>query len=328
MSLAELRVAVFDIPLTTRFRGIDRRQGILVEGPAGWAEWSPFPEYDDAEAATWLACTHEIATRGLPAPVRDAVPVNAIIPALPPEAAARRAVESGCTTAKVKVAQAGETVAEDVARVAAVREALGPDARIRVDANGAWGVDEALAAIEALAPYTLEYVEQPCATVPELAAVRREIRRRGLEVLVAADESIRRVDDPLRVVAAEAADLAVIKVQPLGGPSRALALARQLGLPVVVSSAVETSVGLAAGVALAAALPELPHACGLETASLLADDVVTRPLVPRAGVLGVDVPEVDEAALRRVAAAPDVAGWWLDRLARAERLLPVVKEST
>ena len=181
-----------------------------------------------------------------------------------------------------------------------MRDALGPDGRIRVDANGAWYVDEAVAAIAALdrAAGGLEYVEQPCATVEDLAAVRRRV-----DVPIAADESIRRAADPYRVRDLEAADIAVLKVQPLGGVRACLRIAEDIGLPVVVSSALETSVGIAAGVALAAALPELPYACGLATVQLLTDDVAVEPLLPVDGALPVRRPEVDAAALDRLAAA-------------------------
>ena len=123
----------------------------------------------------------------------------------------------GCRTAKVKVAEPGQTLDDDVARVAAVRRALGPDGRVRVDANGGWTVPEALAALAALAPHGLEYAEQPCATVAELAALRALLADEGLPVLVAADESVRKAEDPMRVALAGAADLVVLKVAPLGG---------------------------------------------------------------------------------------------------------------
>ena len=322
---------VYDIALTTRFRGITRRQGVLLQGPAGWAEWSPFPEYGDAEAASWLRAALEVATVGFPPPVRDRVPVNAIVPALPPAAAAARVLAAGCATAKVKVAEVGESLDHDVARVAAVREALGPDGRIRVDANGGWDVAEAVAALGELAQFGLEYAEQPCRDIDQLVAVRRMLARRGIAVPIAADESIRRAEDPLRVRDAGAADVAVVKVQPLGGVRRCLELAHVLGMPVVVSSALETSVGLRSGVALAAALPELPYACGLETGSLLVDDVATHPLRADSGMLPVADLVLDPQALEHARADDDVAGWWLERLHRVAALVPAwqsMKEQT
>ncbi|MES9543493.1 o-succinylbenzoate synthase [Actinomadura sp. NPDC000600] len=285
---------VYSIPMRTRFRGVTRREGALLQGPAGWGEFSPFAEYGPAECARWLAAAREAATLGWPAPVRDRVPVNATIPAVGPERAFEMARESGCRTAKVKVAERGQTDADDMARVEAVRAALGPQGRIRVDANGAWDVDRAARMVRSLDRWELEYAEQPCATLEELAAVRRRV-----DVPIAADESIRRAEDPLKVRAADAADVAVLKVQPLGGVAASLRVAEACGLPVVVSSAVETSVGLAAGVALAAALPELRYACGLGTLSLLEGDVVRDPLRPVAGEIEVRRPVVDEEALRR-----------------------------
>lgn len=317
-----MRAHVYDIALTTRFRGITRRRGVLLEGPAGWAEWSPFPEYDDDETAAWLRAALEAAHTEWPEPVRAVVPVNAIVPALVPDKAAQRVRDAGCGTAKVKVAEKGQSLADDIARVAAVREALGTDGRIRVDANGGWTVAEALLAIRELAPFGLEYAEQPCRSVEELAELRRLLARRGVAVPIAADESIRRVGDPLRVRDLGAADVAILKVQPLGGVRRCLELAEVLGMPVVVSSALETSVGLRAGVALAAALPDLPFACGLETGSLLCDDVVTLPLRARGGELPVGALDVDDEALRRTSADPQVASWWLERLRRVAALVP------
>jgi O-succinylbenzoate synthase len=283
---------VFAIPMRTRFRGVTLREGALVRGPAGWGEFSPFPEYGPAECARWLAAAHEAADDGWPAPLRTRIPVNVTVPAVGPEAAHAIVAGSGCRTAKVKVAEPGQGEADDLARVEAVRDALGPGGRVRVDANGAWTPDAAVRMIKALGE--LEYAEQPCATLEELAEVRRRV-----DTPVAADESIRRAEDPLRVRAADAADIVVLKVQPLGGVRAALAVAEACGLPVVVSSAVETSVGLAAGLALAAALPELPYACGLGTLSLLEGDVVGEPLTAVDGAIEVRRPEVDEAALSR-----------------------------
>ena len=303
---------VFDIPLLVPFRGVTRRQGILFEGEAGWAEWSPFREYGDEEAASWLRASVAAAREGHPEPLRDRVAVNGIIPAIGPAEVARRAAESGCRTLKVKVAAPGEGLDDDVARVAAARAAL-PGGAIRVDANGAWTPDRAEEAIRELAQFGLEYVEQPCVSAEELAELRRRLD--GLAA-IAADESIRRASDPLRVRDLGAADVVVLKVQPLGGAAACLDLAERLGLPVVVSSAVETSVGLEAGLRLAAALPELPFACGLETGRLLARDVTAHPLLPVAGELEVRPAHVDAGLLMACRADARTERWWLDRLHR------------
>src|SRR4029077_3858075 len=282
---------VYSIPLTTRFRGLTVREGALLEGGAGWGEWSPFVEYPPEVAEPWLRCAEEATAGDWPAPVRATVPVNATVPGGSPEAAHDLVRRSGCTTAKVKVADPGVTLAADLARVEGVRAAPGSGGRIRVDANGAWDVDSAVAAIRELdrAAGGLEYVEQPCASVEDLAAVRRRVT-----VPTAADESIRRAADPYRVRDLEAADIAILKVQPLGGVRACLRIAEEIGLPTVVSSALETSVGLAAGIALAAALPELEHASGLATVGMLADDVADHRLVAVDGYVPVHRPEVSE----------------------------------
>ncbi|HWM74846.1 MAG TPA: o-succinylbenzoate synthase [Nocardioides sp.] len=307
---------VFSIPMRTRFRGITVREGVLLRGEGGWGEWSPFLEYDAAVAAPWLRCAEEAAAGDWPAPVRDAVPVNVTVPAVAAERAHAIVTAGGCRTAKVKVAEPGQTLADDEARLEAVREAIGPSGRVRIDANGAWDVADAVAAITALdrAAGGLEYVEQPCAAVEDLAAVRRRV-----DVPIAADESIRQAADPYRVRDLEAADVAVLKVQPLGGVRACLRIAEDIGLPVVVSSALETSVGIAAGVALAAALPELPYACGLATVQLLTDDVVVEPLLPVDGFLPVGRPTIDESALARTAADPDRVAHWEARLAEVRK---------
>jgi o-succinylbenzoate synthase len=303
----------FAIPMPTRFRGTTLREGALLHGPAGWGEFSPFPDYGPRECARWLSCALEAAVVGWPAPVRDNVPVNVTVPAIGPEQAHAIVAGSGCRTAKVKVAEPGQPESADIARVEAVRDAIGPDGNVRVDANGGWDIDQAERVLTALAPFGLEYAEQPCASLAELAALRRRI-----DVPLAADESIRRAEDPMAVRAAGAADIVVLKTQPLGGVRSALNIAEACGLPVVVSSAVESSVGLAAGVALAAALPELHYACGLATMSLLAGDVTASPLAEVDGELPVRAAVVDPAELARFEVEP--ASWRARLLAAAEFL--------
>jgi O-succinylbenzoate synthase len=305
--------------LRARFRGLDSREGLLLRGDAGWGEFSPFWDYDAHEAAAWLAAALEAATQPWPDPVRPSVPVNVTVPAVPPGRAGELVrAGAGCTTAKVKVAEPGQGLAHEQARLEAVRDALGPGGRIRIDANGAWDLAEALRRLPLLdrAAGGLEYAEQPCASVGDLAALRRR-----QDVPIAADESVRRADDPLRVARAEAADVVVLKVQPLGGVRACLELAERLGLPVVVSSALETSVGLAAGVALAAALPDLPYACGLATASLLERDAVDDPILPVDGHVPVRRPEPSPDALARVAADAATSRRWSARLAIVDAVL-------
>jgi o-succinylbenzoate synthase len=306
-------VRAFAIPMRTRFRGITVREGALIEGAAGWGEFSPFTEYGPRECARWLACALEAADSGWPQPARDLVRVNVTVPAVPPDRARDIVAASGCRTAKVKVAEAGQSDADDIARVRAVREAIGPGGRIRVDANGAWGTDHAARMLQALSEFGLEYAEQPCASLAELAELRRRV-----DVPLAADESIRRAEDPLAVRAAGAADIVVLKAQPLGGVRAALRVADACGLPVVVSSAVETSVGLAAGVALAVALPSLPYDCGLATMSLLTGDVTASPLAARDGALPVRAAVPDPSRMSEWEADP--APWRARMLAAAEFL--------
>ncbi|MGH3975348.1 MAG: o-succinylbenzoate synthase [Pseudonocardiaceae bacterium] len=309
---------VYAIPMTIRFRGITVRKGMLIQGPAGWGDFCPFRDYGDREAASWLATAIEAATVGWPEPVRDRVPINCTVPAVSPQRAHEIVSASGCGTAKVKVADHPDSLGEDLARIEAVRDALGSRGAIRVDVNGRWDIDTAVAVIPQLdkAAGGLQYVEQPCRTIEELAIVRRQVT-----VPIAADESIRRAEDPLRVAVAAAADVAIIKCTPLGGVRRALQIAQAAGLPCVVSSALETSVGLAAQLALAGALPELDFACGLGTLSLLKGDVVRSAdsLQPVDGYLSVPrTPPIPDAAMLDTYAVtdPEQQQWWRARLGR------------
>jgi len=307
-----VRTACYAIDLHTRFRGLTRRDGLLIQGDAGWGEFSPFWDYDAPTSRPWLAAAHEAAEKGFPDPVRARIPVNTTVPATTPQRAHQIVTGSGgCSTAKVKVAEPGQTLAEEQERLEAVRDALGPTGRIRIDANAAWDYETARARLPILdrAAGGLEYAEQPCAAVADLAALRR-----ATEVPIAADESIRRAADPYAVARAEAADVVVVKVQPLGGVRAALRIAEDIGLPVVVSSALETSVGIAAGLALAAALPTLEHACGLATVRLFTDDVTDHPLLPVEGAI--DVRPVAPAPERLAATAADaqLAARWQARL--------------
>lgn len=312
-----LDATVFALPMHNQFRGITVREGMLLRGPAGWGEFSPFRDYADAECTPWLAAALEASRDGWPAPVRETVEVNTTVPVVPPERAHELVTASGCRTAKVKVADPRSSVADDCRRVEAVRDALGPQGAIRVDANTAWDVDRAVSALRELdrAAGGLEYAEQPCPTVEELAQVRRR-----LDVRIAADESIRRAEDPLRVAVAGAADVAVLKAAPLGGVRRALEVAESCGLPCVVSSAVDSSVGLAAGLALAGALPDLAFACGLGTASLLVDDVTSTPLAPVDGRLPVPRTAPTPDLLDDRTADAETANWWHERLSRVQAI--------
>ncbi|WP_396891041.1 o-succinylbenzoate synthase [Mycobacterium sp. Z3061] len=300
--------------MRVRFRGITTRELALIEGPAGWGEFGAFVEYGPPEAAHWLASAIEAAYRQPPPARRDRIPINATVPAVRaaevPDVLARF---PGARTAKVKVAEPGQGLADDVDRVNAVRELV---QTVRVDANGGWSVPEAARAVSALtADGPLEYVEQPCASVAELAELRREV-----DVPIAADESIRKADDPLAVVRAGAADVAVLKVAPLGGISAMLRVAAQIDIPIVVSSALDSAVGIGHGLAAAAALPELRHACGLGTGRLFVDDV-TDPVAPVDGFLPVGPVTPDPARLRALSAPADRRQWWIDRVKACYPLL-------
>ncbi len=308
------RLYVVALPMRVRFRGITTREVALIEGPAGWGEFGAFVEYQAAEASAWLASAIEAAYCEPPPVRRDRVPINATVPAV----AAARVAEvlarfPGARTAKVKVAEPGQTLADDVDRVSAVRELV---PTVRVDANGGWSVERAVQAAAALtADGPLEYLEQPCATVAELAELRRRV-----DVPIAADESIRKADDPLAVVRAHAADIAVLKVAPLGGVSALLEIAAQIDIPVVVSSALDSAVGIAAGLTAAAALPQLRYACGLGTGGLFVDDVA-EPAVPVHGFLPVVPVTPDPARLHALGASAQRRQWWIDRVKACYPLL-------
>ncbi|MGB3674108.1 MAG: o-succinylbenzoate synthase [Candidatus Nanopelagicales bacterium] len=314
----------FALPLAKPFRGVTHREGVILAGPSGFGEFAPFLEYDDQTCARWLASAIEAAYGRWPDQRRSHVPVNAIVPALAPHDAAslayRAYVGDGCRTVKVKVAQGGQHLDDDIARVEAVRSAQQsaavPDARIRVDANGGWSLAQAVVAIRELdrAAGGLEYVEQPCRTLEELAQLRRLV-----SVPIAADESIRTAADPVRAAREGAVDVIVVKVPPLGGVNLALEVVGAAAVPVVVSGAMDSAVGLAAGIALASAVGELPYACGLGTGALLEHDLIVNPLRPSYGNLSVARHAPDAEMLRQAneRLGPDRGEWWLERLARA-----------
>lgn len=307
----------FALPLRQEFRGLRRREGVLIEGPSGWGEFAPFDDYSDEAAARWLDSAIEAAYGHWREAVRPAVPVNAILPAVPADVAAeltRTAVtDGGCTTIKVKVGSAD--LADDEARVAAVREVLtellgAGHGSIRIDANGAWDVERGRQALTCLAAFDLEYVEQPCRTREEMADLRSLV-----DVRFAVDELIRRADEPVTRVR-DVADVAVLKPATLGGVEATLLLAEQLDVPVVVSGSLDSSVGLATSIAAAAALPDLPYACGLGTGALLADDL-GGPIVPAGGVVPVGRVTPNASALERARVTEDRVSYWHQRLAAA-----------
>ncbi len=304
------------IPMRHRFRRVDHREAVLIHGPTGWGEFSPFPDYPPKVTTRWLAAALELACGDLPEPTRTRIPVNVTIPAVDPVTARALAAESGSVTAKVKIGDPGDDSETDEARIAAVREVLGPEGRIRVDVNASWDVDTAVSRLESLDRFDLEYVEQPVATVAEMA----ELRRRT-SVPIAADEVVRQSPEPLRVLEEGAADVLILKVQPMGGISRVLELASRSSVPVVISSALETSVGMYAGLLAASLLDELPYACGLGTVALIEGDPTLDPLIPYDGTLEVRRPEPDPLLLERWRPERDVAAEMLRRLRAAAEVL-------
>ena len=298
---------VIALPMKTNFRGISVREVALIKGSHGWGEFSPFLEYDDAESAPWLASAIEAATTPQPQLYRSSVAVNGTIPALNDPADLARMVDSfpGVNTFKVKV---GNDLAEDLARVNVIRQ-LQPQAKIRIDVNGLWSVDQAEEFLTLVGQ--IEYVEQPCATIEEL----RELKSRT-SVRIVGDEILRKAPNPFEIDLTGAIDYLMLKVQPLGGIKRAHALAEHHKLPVIVSSALESAVGINHGLLLAASFKEMNFDCGLGTGSLLAADVAHLPIVDGKIEISQFEPQLDGLDV-----APDRFDWWKNRIMRTAELL-------
>ncbi len=304
------------IPMRHPFRRVDHREAVLIKGPEGWGEFSPFPDYPPQVTARWLASALESACSPLPSPVRERIPVNVTVPVVPPETAAALVRESGASTAKVKVGDPGTTIEEDEDRLDAVVDALGPGGRIRIDVNAVWNLEEATRALEHLSRFDFEYVEQPVATIAEMVELRRRVG-----VRLAADELIRLSPNPLEVTEQGACDVVIVKVQPMGGVARVLSLINRIDLPVVVSSALETSVGIYGGLLVASLIDDLPYACGLATVSLLQGDPTPHPLVSVDGFLDVRRVEPEQVQLMRWAPDRERATEMMRRLRSAAELL-------
>lgn len=325
VSLADLlaRTHIVSLPLNTKFRGVTHREAALIEGTAEvdgrpvWAEFSPFLEYGTDEAATWLAAALEYGfSPTLERAATGSVPVNATVPAVAAgQVAEVLARYDGCEVVKVKVAERGQRLADDLARLEAVQQAA-PDARLRIDANAGWSVAEAATALRTFADagFEFEYAEQPVATIDQLTELRRELTDTpAARIRIAADELVRKASDPLAVARAGAADHIVVKAQPLGGVTRAAEVVRASGLTATVSSALDTSVGIVMGAQLAARLPEPTFAAGLGTVSLFADEV-SEPRRPVAGRVSLAPATPDPDALRTHAAPAERRVWWLERI--------------
>ena len=300
---------VVTLPTKTNFRGVTYREVALFQGEYGWAEFSPFLEYDDAESAPWLACAIEAATQPRPKLFRSSVAVNGTIPALNDPADLERVINSfpGVKTFKVKV---GADVSDDLHRLDVVRE-LKPDAKIRLDVNGLWSVDEAEMFLNSVGE--LEYVEQPCGTVDELRELKEKLK---IEIKIAGDEVLRKAADPFAIDLNGVIDILMLKVQPLGGITRSHKLAEQHKLPVVISSALESAVGINYGLQLAASFPEMNFDCGLGTGSLLSANVADLPIIDGE----IEITEV-EPEFNGYEVAPDRYEWWKNRVMKTAELL-------
>lgn len=307
--------------MQVNFRGLSHRESLLFKGTQRWAEFSPFPEYQDQEAASWLRAALSFANDSLPHLYRTHIPINATLPAVAVYEVREVLNQFGkFNTVKIKVAEPGQGIEEDLARIQEVCR-LYPAAKIRLDANGGYSVEQAVQLAAQLTDFPIDYFEQPVGTVGELGRLRGLLSAQGLDLKIAADESIRKATDPLEVARLAAADIAVLKVQPLGGIDSALAIASESGLESVVSSALETSIGISQGLHLAAALPTLNYDCGLGTLALLEGDVCSRPLKPVDGQIAVVEVSPDPQLLLKYAASSDRTAWWLARLTRCLELL-------
>jgi len=299
--------------MRVKFRGITTREALLFEGPKGWAEWSPFTEYEDEEASIWLKAAIEFAFGEIPEPTKKTIKVNATLAAVKDVRAALEPF-GNFEVVKIKVAEKGQTLQDDLDRIHEVRKYY-PQARIRLDANGGYDIETAITLAKAMYEegVPLEYLEQPVRTIAELAELKLKLKL--LNIKIAADESVRKVSDPLAVAQANAADLLVLKAAPLGGINNALSIAKEAGLAVVVSSALETSVGISMGVYLAALL-DSDYASGLATAALLTEDVTNTPLIPINGEIPVTRITPNKNALTKLQAQADRTAWWMERLER------------
>ena len=308
--LASMQVVA--LPLKSKFRGITVREVAVFEGPAGWGEFSPFLEYDDVESSTWLLSAIDAAMNPAPMAYRGFIKVNATLPALNNAKEIEELLQSfaGCDTVKIKV---GENLGEDIVRVARVR-ALLPKAKLRLDVNGAWSVDQALINLyeiyEEVGP--LEYIEQPCATLAELRQLKEKL---VIDFKITGDEVIRKAKDPFAIDLQGAVDVLMLKVAPLGGITRAREIGAHHKLPMVVSSALDSAVGIGYGLQLAASLPSLEYACGLATGQLLSADVAAVPL--ESGELAVRSISPDADLLAKYAVPVERLTWWKERTKRA-----------
>lgn len=304
---------VVALPTKTNFRGINIREVALFQGEAGWGEFSPFLEYQPRECVPWLQSAIEAATKQWPELKRSKVKVNGTIPALNDPNEIEQIVETfpGVNTFKVKV---GDNLSEDIARLAKVR-ALRPNAKLRIDVNGSWNVATAVTSLLAIYENigVIEYVEQPCQSVEELRELKAKLK---VNIPIAGDEVLRKSADPFKVDLSGAVDILALKVQPLGGIPRAQKLAQHHNLPIVVSSALESAVGISHGLALAASFNEMNFDCGVATGSLLSANVGDLPIVNGE----IEVKRI-EPNFEGLEVSPERYKWWQDRLMKTWELI-------
>lgn len=313
-------VISFGLPLRNTFRGIDVRSGVLIKGSSGWAEFAPFDDYDDHISGRWLAAALEQAFGTWPQAHRNTIPVNGILPIVNPETTkvlTLDLLERGIKTIKIKVHDgSAHALEKDIARIKAVRSVVGPNAPIRIDVNGSWTVDQAAIAIKEIISATgdVDYVEQPCRTLEEIIEFRHVLKG---SVRIALDESIRLADNLQPDVIREAADVVIIKSIPVGGVQAALNIVHDIGLPVVVSGSLDTSVGLASGLQLAGCIDNLYGACGLGTGMLFQSDIVNEPSLPVNGVISIGRVDPDSALLEQHRLSAEVTNQWKERIVRS-----------
>jgi O-succinylbenzoate synthase len=316
------RIEVVSLPLKVGFRGLIRREIVLVKGER-WAEFSPFVEYPDPESVNWLKATMEWAFGTLPEPKRKRVGINATLPAISPDQVQEVLRDFGdFRTVKIKVAEKGQSSIEDVARIQRVAD-LYPTVQIRLDANTGWSVSETIEFSRLLQEkkFNIEYLEQPVATIDELSELREKFHNLEIDFAIAADESIRKAQDPLELIRRGAADVLVLKVAPLGGIKPALEIAQASNLGIVVSSALESSIGIQAGLHFAASLENLEFDCGLGTSLLFESDIVDNPLIPEKGFIELRDVEPSELLIQKMRVSEERREFWLKRLERVLALL-------
>ena len=309
-ALASLRVLA--LPMRTTFRSLDIRETALFKGENGWGEFAPFVEYSDQESLPWLESAIEAADKALSPALRESIPINATVPASNDEAEIEQILSwySGVDTVKIKV---GTGIKEDLARIAVVRKHL-PKSKIRIDVNGSWSVKEALFNINVIYEVTgdlLEYVEQPVSSLSELKQLKEGM---SVDLKIAGDEVLRKAEDPFAINLDGAIDVLMLKVSPLGGIKRALELASHHQLPVVISSALESAVGISYGLALAARVPNLDYACGLGTSALFNQDISDIPILN--GAMKATNYPIDLERIERFELKGERLEWWRNRISR------------